>query len=195
MAQYALQDCDIALAVLEQALAYARKNPADLADHRQLGELLNNTACLCHQKGDAKRAMLLMKESLKTQKFVADHSLYVGSKFSCQSSALNVSITKANIAFLHLVMANQDTNTCIALFEEAVRDQQLLFHGAENTLTSTMEHLATAQLLSGNKTKALHVLKRIYHMQLDTFGPSSDRVRSTKHKIAMLQTADDDGRL
>jgi hypothetical protein len=91
-----------------------------LSDHRQVAEILNNLGCLSYMGGEIERAMLFFKESLKVQTTASDHSMYIGSKFSCHSASLNLSITRANIGFLSLTYF-RDANESVTIFESAVK--------------------------------------------------------------------------
>jgi len=117
--RYAIGDFASAHAGFEDALKFARNNKQSLADHRQLAELLNNVACLSYMCGQNGRAMELFEEALDEHSFVADKSLYVGSRFSGHTASLNVSVTKANIGIIALV--TQDLSTSIAALETALK--------------------------------------------------------------------------
>jgi hypothetical protein len=60
------------------------------------------------------------------------------------------------------------------------------------TLISTMEHLVVANLLAGFKSKALQLLQRVFHMQVDALGPDDAQCEVTRHKILVLESDDDD---
>jgi hypothetical protein len=87
------------------------------------------------------------------------------------------------------------------------QDQQLLLRDAHVTLLATIEHLAIAHQISGNKDRALQVrileqtavprffvqtnslfqlLRRMLHMQIDAYGPDDERSVSTGEKITNL---------
>ncbi|GKZ00505.1 hypothetical protein MPSEU_001002900 [Mayamaea pseudoterrestris] len=186
LARHALDDVQGSIATLEEALPLAKANTSLLSDHHMLAEILNNLGCLSFLTGNADCALQYFNDSLQIQKQAADHSLYVGSKLSYHQEMFNMSITRANIGFLHLVV--KDASKCIAMFESAIKAQQLLLRDADATLISTMEHLVTAHLLVGNKTKAIQLLNRMLRIQCDARGPSHSLARSTANKISMLQT-------
>jgi len=153
--RYALEDFPSAHAGFEEALGLARGNKNTLADYRQLAGILNNLGCLAHMCGQTERAMELLEESLDAQNYAADKSLYAGSRFSCHTAALTLTITKANMGLIALL--NQDVSLSIAAFEAAIKDQQLLLRDAHVTLISTMDHLVLAKIMAGDREKAMQV--------------------------------------
>jgi hypothetical protein len=68
----------------------------------------------------------------------------------------------------------------------------LLLRDAHVTLISTMEHLAVANLLAGFKSKALQLLQRVFHMQVDALGADDAQCEVTRHKILVLESDDND---
>lgn len=92
---------------------------SSLSDHQLLAETLNNLGCLAYMGGDVQQSILYLRESLKVQTIVSEHSIYCGSKFSAQAASLNMSITKANVGFLSLVV--RDLAESVGVFESAVR--------------------------------------------------------------------------
>jgi hypothetical protein len=72
------------------------------------------------------------------------------------------------------------------------QDQQLLLRDAHVTLISTMEHLVVANLLAGFKSKALQLLQRVFHMQVDALGPDDPQCEVTRHKILVLESDDNE---
>jgi len=211
--RYALEDFPAAHAGFEEALNLARSSDcASLADHRQVAEILNNLACLCYMRGQTEKAMELLEQSMDAQNFAADKSLYAGSRFSGHTASLNSSVTKANMGVVGLV--TQNLSVSIAALESALRvspmksihvlvsqnwthgnhslvlfsqDQQLLLRDANVTLISTMEYLVVATLMSGQKEKAIQLLNRMLHMQIDAFGRKDSRCERTEAKIAALR--------
>ena len=117
--RFALDDYSTAYSEMEEALLHAREETTTLADHRQLAEILNNLGCLAYLGGKIDRATLYFRESLMIQNVVSEQSIYLGSKFCGLSATLNSSVTKANIAFLSLVLRNLEES--VALFESAFR--------------------------------------------------------------------------
>jgi tetratricopeptide (TPR) repeat protein len=115
----ALEDFTEAYATLQEALSLSRGQAQSIADNRQLAEILNNLGCLSYMCGKVEEAKILFTESLETQTMVSEHSLYSGSRFSCQTASLNGSITKGNIGFLALVSRNLPVS--ITAFEFAVK--------------------------------------------------------------------------
>jgi hypothetical protein len=63
----------------------------------------------------------------------------------------------------------------------------LLLRDAHVTLISTMEHLVVANLLAGFQAKALQLLQRVFHMQVDALGPHHPQCAATRHKIILLE--------
>lgn len=63
----------------------------------------------------------------------------------------------------------------------------MLLRDAHVTLITTIEHLAVANLLNSKKTRALQLLRRVYHMQVDAFGVDNDQCKVTKNKIVLLE--------
>ena len=216
MCRFALEDYSTAYPELEHALSLSRDEIYTLSDHRQIAEILNNLGCLSYMGGEIERAMLYFRESIKVQTIASEHSMYVGSKFSCHAASLNMSITTANIGFLSMTFY-RDAAESVAIFESAVKvsiaservynarsvclnprerfvacffvdqDQQVLLRDAHTTLITTMQHLAVANLLAGSKIKALHLLQRVFHMQVDAFGPDDKQCQLTRTKISMLE--------
>ena len=183
--QFARENFEAAGRDLQNALTLARGNLETLPDRRLCAEILNNLACISYMCNFHTKPTALLRESLEMQLSVSDDSLYCGSKFSCHSSALNISVTKANIGFLALV--SRDTPKAIPLLQSAFREQCLLLRGAHVTLISTMDHLSVAHLLAGNNVKSVQVLRRMFHMQVDEFGPSDPRCQMTKYRIEMVE--------
>lgn len=175
--RFALGDYPTAYSELEEALLVAREEANTLSGFRELAEILNNLGCLSYLGGKVDRSLLYFQKALETHELVASRSMYAGSKFACQTAALNMSVTKANIGFLSLV--TRDVPQSIVLFEAAARvstskstqpllklsshdklqDQELLLRRAHITLISTMEHLVVANLLDGHKVRALQVCR------------------------------------
>lgn len=50
---------------------------------------------------------------------ISEDSLYLGSKFSCHASSLNIAVVRANLGFLSLV--SRDLSTARLAFESAVK--------------------------------------------------------------------------
>lgn len=213
MCRFALEDYSTAYPELELALSLSREAIHTISDHRQIAEILNSLGCLSYMGGEIERAMLFFRESLKVQIMASEHSMYVGSKFSCHAASLNLSITKANIGFLSLTFF-RDASESVTALESAVKvsvfvmnrsnltkelnclpcfvpprpqDQQLLLRDAHVTLITTMVHLAVANLLAGSKLKALQLLQRVFHMQVDAFGQDDERCKLTRNKIVILE--------
>ena len=183
MCKFALQDFEEARRDLRNALVLARAKFEEdsLSCRRQLAEIINNIACLSYICDEPKHVLPLLQESLEIQMEISNHSLYIGSKFASQTSALNMTVTKANMGFLALVSRN--IPQAVEFFEAAAKvgaiffskslgfqscrfliflanihqEQTLLLRDAHSTLTSTMDHLAVAHLLGENWEKAQQV--------------------------------------
>jgi hypothetical protein len=115
-----MEEYSTSFAEFERALKLSRDEIHTVSDNRQVGEILNSLGCLSYLGGEIERAMLFFRESLKVQKMTAEHSMYVGSKFSCHAASLNMSVTSANIGFLSLTFY-RDTTESVAIFESALR--------------------------------------------------------------------------
>lgn len=125
--RFALGEYSTAYPELEQALVLARNEVRTVADHRQIAEILNSLGCLSYMGGEIEQAMTCFQESLKTQTKASDFSMYVGSKFSCQSATLNMSITTANIGFLSLTFY-RDIPESVNCFETAAKVSSRWWH-------------------------------------------------------------------
>lgn len=117
--QFALENFPEAYALLKEALVLSRGATISLADHHLVAEILNNLGCLAYLNGQTTAALEYFEESLETQSFAAEHSLYVGSKFSSHQGSLNASITRGNIGFVALVSRN--ISDCLSSFESSLK--------------------------------------------------------------------------
>jgi hypothetical protein len=115
-----MEEYSTSFAEFERALKLSREEIHTVSDNRQVAEILNSLGCLSYLGGEIERAMLFFRESLKVQKMTSEHSMYVGSKFSCHAASLNMSVTTANIGFLSLTFY-RDTTESVAIFESALR--------------------------------------------------------------------------
>ena len=207
---FAMEDYTTAYSELELALSLSRDNIHTLSDHRQIAEVLNNLGSLSYMGGEIERSMLLFRESIKVLTRAVDFAMYSSeSKFDSHSTMLALTIAKSNVAFLSLTFY-RDVSESVSMFESVIREQQLLLCDADVTLLSTMEHLAAANLLAGDKSKALQLLRRVLQMQMEVYGsdhgghdddndndgddndhgePRSVCER-TRHKIAVLEQSD-----
>jgi len=119
ISQIAQGDLEGAKVELRIARELSEKNKETISDYRQLAEILNTMGCLSFEFGQIKEAKDFFQKSLTVQEIVSEKSLYAGSKFSCQSAALNMSITRANIGFIALTEKN--VSLCVESLELAVR--------------------------------------------------------------------------
>ena len=207
---FAMEDYTTAYSELELALSLSRDNIHTLSDHRQIAEVLNNLGSLSYMGGEIERSMLLFRESIKVLTRAVDFAMYSSeSKFDSHSTMLALTIAKSNVAFLSLTFY-RDVSESVSMFESVIREQQLLLCDADVTLLSTMEHLAAANLLAGDKSKALQLLRRVLQMQMEVYGSDhgghdddNDNVdddndhgeprsvcERTRHKIAVLEQSD-----
>jgi hypothetical protein len=192
-----MEDYSTSYTELELALSLSRDGIRTLSDHRQIAEVLNNLGCLSYMGGEIERAMLFFRQSIKILKKAVDFATYSDSKFDSPSTILALSIAKSNAAFLSLTFY-RDIIESVSMFESVIKDQQLLLRDAHTTLTTTMEHLAAANLLAGDKHKALQLLRRVLHLQVETFGINDDQnavCQRTRHKITVLEQSGVDGQL
>lgn len=97
----------------------ARDRLATLPDRRHCSETLNNLGCLYFRAGEAKAAISCFQESLELQMAISEDSLYVGSKFSCHSSAMSVAIVRANLGFL--AVASKDLSRARIAMESSLK--------------------------------------------------------------------------
>lgn len=194
MCHFALEDYSTAYAELELALSLSKHGIQSLSDYRQAAEILNNLGCLSYMGGEIERALSFFRQSMKVLTKAEGLALYTDSKFDGCSTMLALSIAKSNIAFLSLTFY-RDVTESIALFESVVKDQQLLFRDHHATLITTMEHLAAANLLAGNKDKALQMLRRVLQIQASGGGDQTDANQRTRHKIAVLEGKNDNAAL
>ena len=207
---FAMEDYTTAYSELELALSLSRDNIHTLSDHRQIAEVLNNLGSLSYMGGEIERSMLLFRESIKVLTRAVDFAMYSSeSKFDSHSTMLALTIAKSNVAFLSLTFY-RDVSESVSMFESVIKEQQLLLCDADVTLLSTMEHLAAANLLAGDKSKALQLLRRVLQMQMEVYGSDhgghdddNDNVdddndhgeprsvcERTRHKIAVLEQSD-----
>jgi tetratricopeptide (TPR) repeat protein len=119
MARFAVEDYSTAFTDLHEALTLARDNLRTESDVRQLAEILNNLGCLAYAGGDIDKSLLYFHESLQIQTMLTEHSVYDVSRFSQHTASLNMSITRANIGFLSLVM--RDFPESVSVFESALK--------------------------------------------------------------------------
>ena len=119
MCRFALEDYTEAYSDLHDALSLSRTITKSLSDYRQLAEILNNLGCLSYLGGELEKAMVFLREANKIQMIASDNSLYIGSKFSSQSVALNTSVTHGNIGFISLLL--QDVTESVTTLETAMR--------------------------------------------------------------------------
>ena len=190
---FAMEDYTSAYTELELALSLSRDAIHTLSDLRQIAEVLNNLGSLSYMGGEIERSMLYFRESIKILTKAVDFATYSESKFDGHSTALALSIAKSNVAFLSLTFY-RDVAESVTMFESVIKDQQLLLSDAEVTLVATMEHLAAANLLAGDKAKALQLLRRVLRMQIETYGSNTGEQGNvcdrTRHKIAVLEQSD-----
>ena len=192
---FAMEDYTTAYSELELALSLSRDAINTLSDHRQIAEVLNNLGSLSYMGGEIERSMLYFRESIKILTKAVDFATYSESKYDSHSTILALSIAKSNVAFLSLTFY-RDVSESVAMFESVIKEQQLLLRDADVTLLATMEHLAAANLLAGDKSKALQVLRRVLRMQIDFYGSETGDQYSvcerTSHKIAVLEQSDNE---
>jgi tetratricopeptide (TPR) repeat protein len=184
LCHHALDDFSKSHKQLELCLESAKGYCKTITDFIQIAEILNNLGCLSFMGGEHDTAMKMFSESLDVQEAILSHSLYGGSVLAGHSTNLNISITRANVAFLKLCA--EDHLAAILSFEAALSTQQMLLYDAHETLIGTMDHLAAANLLGGNKEKALNMLERMLRAQASAYGADDPRCENTKNKIGMV---------
>ena len=182
-----MEDYTAAYSELELALSLARDVIHTLSDHRQIAEVLNNLGSLSYMGGEIERSMLFFRESINILTRAVDFATYSESKFDSHSTMLALSIAKSNVAFLSLTFY-RDVSESVTMFESVMKDQQLLLCDTDVSLLATLEHLAAANLLAGDTSKALQLLRRILRMQSD----SNSVCDRTRHKIAVLEQSDNE---
>ena len=173
---------------LEVCLESAKGYCKTITDFIQIAEILNNLGCLSFMGGQSETSMQMFIESLGVQQAVLSHSLYGGSVLAGHSTNLNMSITRANVAFLK--MCSNDHVSAIISFEAALSTQQMLLYDAHETLVGTMDHLAAANLLGGNKEKAANMLERMLRAEIKVYGIDDPRCENTRNKIRLVNTKD-----
>ena len=190
---FAMEDYTTAYTELELALSLSRDGIHTLSDHRQIAEVLNNLGSLSYMGGEIERSMLFFRESINILSRAVDFATYSESKFDSHSTMLALSIAKSNVAFLSLTFY-RDVSESVKMFESVIQQQQLLLRDADVSLLATLEHLAAANLLAGDKSKALQLLRRVLRIQIDAYGSSDNGVcERTRHKIAVLEQSDNEG--
>jgi tetratricopeptide (TPR) repeat protein len=190
LCRFALEDYAAAYSELDLALSLSRDGLQSLSDFRLVAEILNNLGCLSYMGGEIERAMSYLRQSMKVLTKAEGLALYSDSRFDSYSTILALSIAKSNIAFLSLTFY-RDVTDSVAMFESAVKNQQLLFRDHHVTLISSMEHLAAANLLAGHKDRALQMLRRVLQIQASGGGDQTDACQRTRHKIAVLEGKED----
>jgi hypothetical protein len=150
--RYAINEFGEAHAKLEQALTFARRSCITIEDRMLVAEILNNLGCLAYMSGQPVAANSLYRDSMDVQFGVLSDSLYAGNATWGQTISLNISITRANIGFIKLV--TKELSVAITALENALMEQQILLKGGHDTIISTMDHLAVANLLYGDQEKA-----------------------------------------
>ena len=118
MCRFAMEDYTEAYSDLKEALSLSRKITKSLSDYRQLAEILNNLGCLSYMGGELEKAMQFLREANTIQAIASENSLYIGSKFSSQSIALNASVTNGNIGFISLLL--QEVTESVTTLESAM---------------------------------------------------------------------------
>jgi hypothetical protein len=105
--------------ILRAVCLLAREKTGSLPDRRQFAEVLNNLACVNYLMDEYSEAFVAFTQSLDIQLSLCDDALYLGSKFSSQSSAMNVAVVRANVGFLALV--SRDIPTARMAFESSLK--------------------------------------------------------------------------
>eukprot|EP00531_Pseudo-nitzschia_arenysensis_P000459 CAMPEP_0116147190 /NCGR_PEP_ID=MMETSP0329-20121206/17617_1 /TAXON_ID=697910 /ORGANISM="Pseudo-nitzschia arenysensis, Strain B593" /LENGTH=1026 /DNA_ID=CAMNT_0003643091 /DNA_START=136 /DNA_END=3216 /DNA_ORIENTATION=+ len=184
--RYALNEFAEAHAGLEEALACAKKRASSTLEGRlQVAEIQNNLGCLAYMSGQPATAATYFRDSMDIQFSALTDSLYLGNAISGQSISLNISMARANIGFIKLV--TKDLAVAITALENALMEQQILLKGLDETLVSTMDHLALSNLLVGSQEKAALMYNRILTLQQQQYGPSDKRCLITVEKMNMVQ--------
>ena len=116
---FALGDFANAHSSLEMAANLGKDDLENLADLCQFSEILNNIACLSFMCGEIGTATELFQQCLELLFAISDHASYIGSKYSCHTVTLNISICKANLALLAL--GGGDVDSCIKGLESAMK--------------------------------------------------------------------------
>ena len=101
---YALNDFAQAHATLEEALELAQRNIKSLEDFVQMAEILNNLGCLAYMCGEPLAANTFFQNSMDVQFRALSENLYENIGYMGQSVSLSMSITRANIGFVNLVL-------------------------------------------------------------------------------------------
>ncbi|GAX17557.1 hypothetical protein FisN_18Lh207 [Fistulifera solaris] len=169
--------------ILRAVCLLAREKTGSLPDRRQFAEILNNLACVNYFLNGYNEAYIAFTQSLDIQLSLCDDALYLGSKFSSQSSAMNVAVVRANVGFLALV--SRDIPTARMAFESSLK--ALLLRDAHASLVSAMEHLAVIHLFDDARDKTLQLLRRVLHMQIDAFGADDHRCLLLRKKIRLIE--------
>jgi tetratricopeptide (TPR) repeat protein len=186
LCNYALEDFSKAHKGLESCLESAKGYCKTITDFVQVAEILNNLGCLYFMCSQPETAARLFKESLDVQQSLLSHSLYGGSVLAGNASTLNMSVTRGNMAFL--CMCANDHASAIFGLERALAAQQALLFDEHETLIGTMDHLAAANVLGGNKDKAISMLERMLRAQIHAYGSSDRRCDNTRSKIRMVMS-------
>jgi tetratricopeptide (TPR) repeat protein len=189
-----MEDYTTAYSELELALSLSRESVHTLSDHRQVSEVLNNLGCLSYMGGEIERSMLFFRESINILNSAVDFATYSESKLESHSTMLALTIAKSNVAFLSLTFY-RDVSESVTMFESVIKEQQLLLRDADVSLWATLEHLAAANLLAGDKSKALQLLRRVLRMQTEACGAMESGISNsvcdrTRHKITILEQCD-----
>ena len=185
MCQYALEDYSSAHRELETSLDICRGSCRAVTDFAQVAEILNNLGCLSFMCSDSEVAMRMFNESLEVQHSIRSHSLYGGPVLAGYSTSLNISITQANLGFVHMHFKRYDKAT--VAFEASLSTQQMLLHITSETIMSTMDHLAVSNLMAGSPDKAVLMLERMMRAQEKAFGVHDDRWNATRLKIEVVK--------
>ena len=185
LCEFALENYSSAHDELERVLQTGKGNCRSVTDFVQIAEILNNLGCLSFMCSEPGTAMRLFTESLEVQNAVLSHSLYGGPVLAANSASLNLSVTRANLAFVHMFFNNYPA--ALTTFESALMTQQMLLDPSNETLLGTMDHLAAANLLAGNQEKALLMLHRMLRIQEEAFGVHDERWNATRLKIEVVK--------
>ena len=186
LCHFALGRFSKAHTALEVCLGTAKGYSKTITDFSQVAEILNNLGCLAFIGGDSDAAMQMFVEALKVQQSVVSHSLYSGSVLAGHSANLNISVVRANIAFLRL--CDKDYRGAIVFFERSLASQQVLLYDSHETLLGTMDQLATSNQFAGDTDKAINMLERMLRALNQAHGLGDPRCEILRLKIGVLQS-------
>jgi len=159
-------------------------NEDTIADLAQMGEVLNNLACLSLHAGQATLALQTLKQALEVFFAALSDSLYLSSQRTSSSSILMaISVIRGNVGYIDLKLNESDA--AVVAFQASLMHQQMVLKDTDETLMITMDHLAMAHFQRKSFDRATQILHRLYHAQVQNLSPTHLEVAQILCKLAV----------